>query len=71
MHHLFTEKGFRGRGIGTALVDACKTKAKALSCRYLMVGTHPDNNEAQVFYENLGFMRRDGLPPRFSLRFEA
>jgi GNAT superfamily N-acetyltransferase len=70
MHHLFTEEGFRGRGIGTALVDACKTKAKALSCRYLMVGTHPDNNEAQVFYENLGFMRRDGHPPRFSLRLE-
>jgi len=70
MHHLFTEEGFRGRGIGTALVDACKTKAKTLSCRYLMVGTYPDNHEAQAFYETLGFMRRDGQPPRFLLRLE-
>lgn len=70
MHHLFTEEKIRGRGIGTTLVDACKTKAKALSCRYLMVGTHLDNHKAQAFYEALEFMRRDGHPPRFSLRLE-
>ena len=70
MHHLFIEGRFRGRGVGTALVDACKTKAKALSCRYLSVGTHPDNHEVQAFYEALEFMRRDCHPPRFSLRLE-
>ena len=68
MHHLFSEARFRGRGIGRGLVHACKTKARALSCRYLTVGTHPDNHKAQAFYEALGFMRRDSHPPRFSMR---
>lgn len=71
MHHLFTEPRFRGRGVGRGLVDACKTKAKALSCSYLSVGTHPDNHEAQAFYESLGFTRRDSHPPKFSLRLDV
>ena len=57
MHHPFTEEEVRGRGIGTALVYAYKIKAKALSRRYLMVGTHPDNHESQAFYECLGIYR--------------
>lgn len=70
MHHLFTERQFRCLGVGTSLVKACKIKAKSLSCRYLTVGTHPDNKDAQAFYEALGFVRRDSHPPRFSLRLE-
>jgi ribosomal protein S18 acetylase RimI-like enzyme len=68
MHHLFAEAEFRGRGVGTGLVEACKMKAQALAGRYLMVGTHPDNREAQAFYEALGFVRRDSHPPRFVLQ---
>jgi len=70
MHHLFTEAGFRGRGIGTSLVRACIYKSRALSCKYLSVGTHPDNLEAQAFYTAFGFKRRDCFPPRFVMRLE-
>ena len=70
MHHLFTEEGFRGHGIGTSLVRACIYKSRQLSCQYLSVGTHPDNLEAQAFYSAFGFKRRDCFPPRFVMRLE-
>ncbi|MCG7519911.1 GNAT family N-acetyltransferase [Ruegeria sp. Ofav3-42] len=68
VHHLFTEAEFRGRGVGQSLIEACKIEAIARSCRYLAVGTHPDNHEAQAFYTSLGFERRDAHPPRFFTR---
>ena len=70
MHHLFAEAAFRGLGVGRSLVEACKIEAITLSCRYLTVGTHPDNHEAQAFYMSLGFERRDAHPPRFSIKLE-
>ena len=71
MHHLFVERGFRGLGIGRSIVAACKIKAASLSCRYLAVGTHPDNTDAQAFYTSLGFQPRDSHPPRFSIRLRS
>lgn len=71
MHHLFIDPAFRRQGVGRSLVDACKLEAASLSCRYLAVGTHPDNHEAQAFYASLGFERRDAHPPRFSVRLKT
>jgi len=68
IHHLFTEAPFRGRGVGHRLVEISKITARALSCSYLTVGTHPDNLKAQAFYEALGFERQDAHPPRFSMQ---
>jgi ribosomal protein S18 acetylase RimI-like enzyme len=70
MHDLFAETAFRGRGVGTSLVEACKLKAKELSCAHLTVSTHPDNLAAQRFYESKGFLRRtdDGSGTRFGMR---
>lgn len=70
MHHLYTEPAFRGQGVGRSLVDACKVEATSLSCRFLAVGTQPNNHEAQEFYLSLGFERRDAHPPRFSIRLD-
>ena len=58
-------------GVGRSLVEACKIEAVTLLCRYLAVGTHPDNHNAQAFYTSLGFERRDAHPPRFSIRLES
>ncbi len=52
------------------MVRACVHKSKALSCKYLSVGTHPDNLEAQAFYASFGFKRRDSFPPGFVMRLE-
>ena len=68
MHHLFTETEFRGRGVGSSLIDACKVKAKEMFCGYITVSTHPDNLAAQCFYESKGFVRRDGDVPKFRMR---
>lgn len=68
MHHLFVTEHFRGRGVGRALVEACKVKARELSCLYMAVGTHPDNQAAQAFYEAQAFERREGHGPRFGMR---
>ncbi|MFN8680301.1 N-acetyltransferase family protein [Paracoccus sp. P2] len=71
IHHLFTEAPFRGRGAGHGLVEASKITARALSCSYMTVGTHPDNHKAQAFYEALGFERKDAHPPRFSIQLRG
>ena len=68
MHHLFAEAPFRGQGVGHRLVDASKITARALSCSYMTVSTHPENHKAQAFYERLGFERADARPPRFSIQ---
>ncbi len=67
MHHLFVDQRFRGAGIGRQLIQASIEKARNLSCSYLMVGTHPENSEAQAAYLACGFERRDGTHPRFRI----
>ena len=67
MHHLFVEEEFRGLGVGKALIEASKTKARELECGYMTVGTHPDNSEAQAMYLASGFEARDSSSLRFSV----
>ncbi|MFL4471956.1 N-acetyltransferase family protein [Tateyamaria armeniaca] len=70
MHHLFVHRDARGHGVGAALVRACKDEARAQSCSFLTVGTHPNNQPAGRFYENCGFLRRGANGPRFSVRLD-
>jgi ribosomal protein S18 acetylase RimI-like enzyme len=68
MHHLFVVTAHRGRGVGRALIDASIAVSKQLNCKYLTVGTHPDNAAAAKVYLTAGF---DPLPdsgPRFRIR---
>ena len=44
-----------GEGIGTALIEAIKEKAKVKRCRRLWVITTNDNLNALGFYQNRGF----------------
>ena len=68
MQNLFVQPHARGQGLGAALVARCEAHAKALGCRYLAVGTHPDNNAAQQVYAALGYERRAPAGPRFGKR---
>ena len=65
MHHLFVRDAFRGQGVGTALIRASVSEAKSQNCRYLMVGTHPDNLTAQGVYAHAGFELMAEPGPRF------
>lgn len=67
MHHLFVRAEARGTGAGSVLIKASTEAAKGLGCRYLAVGTHPDNMAAQAFYESAGFTRTQG-GPRFRIK---
>ena len=69
LHHLFIVPAARGRGVGRALVAASKAHAKAQGCRYLAVGTHPENRAAQQMYLALGFDALERPGPRFRMKW--
>ncbi|WP_170765056.1 GNAT family N-acetyltransferase [Ruegeria lacuscaerulensis] len=71
MHHLYIEQDFRDMGIGRQLIECSKQKARDLSCSYMMVGTHPDNSDAQAVYLACGFEPRQGNGPRFGISLES
>ncbi len=57
--HLFIEDLFvrpkhRRRGIGTALLQACRQKAADLQCAGIQWWTHQTNHKAAVFYQTIG-----------------
>lgn len=55
MHHLFVAKSWRGKGVGSALVEAGAELAKSLDCEWLAVGADAENRAAQNFYTARGF----------------
>jgi GNAT superfamily N-acetyltransferase len=55
----------RGRGAGTALVEACLDRARAAGASALRLSTQPEMTDAHRLYERLGFARtpeRDWSP---------
>jgi ribosomal protein S18 acetylase RimI-like enzyme len=52
-------EGWRGRGVGTAMIDALAGHLAALGVSRIDSGCHRDNREAWRFYERLGFRPLD------------
>ena len=69
IHHLFVHADHRGKGVGQALIDGCLALAKERDCRYLTVGTHPDNLTAQGIYLSAGFEDLPPAGPRFRMKW--
>lgn len=65
MHHLYLHPDHRGHGIGRALIMDAIERARLLNCRYMMIGTMPDNTAAQEVYLACGFKRLARAPDRF------
>lgn len=61
LHMLWVDAGWRGRGLGHALVEAARQRARDMGSSYMVVGTHPDNAAAQAWYAARGF---EEVPPR-------
>ncbi len=59
LYHLAVAASFRGRGIGSRLMNEIESRLRAKGCIrcYLMVLT--DNNEAMRYYEAHGWERMD------------
>ena len=70
LHHLFVEKKWRGFGVGRTLINASRKKARELFCEYMVVGTHPDNIDAQSVYLACGFEQRQSSNPRFRIMLQ-
>ena len=70
MHHLFVEPDARGQGIGRGLIKASIDHVNLLGCRYIMVGTHPENIPAQEIYRAAGFSQIPAPGPRFRIKFD-
>ena len=57
---LFVAAPYRRQGLGQALMDRAKSELAVRGCRYLQMQVTDGNEEAQGFYRQLGFMRKDG-----------
>lgn len=47
----------RGRGVGTALVNSCVDRARAVGCTILRLSTQPNMTTAHRLYQGMGFAR--------------
>lgn len=63
IYHLAVRASFRGRGIGSRLMDELESRLRAKGCIrcYLMVTT--DNEDAMRYYENRGWERMASVVP--------
>ncbi|MBK7709360.1 MAG: GNAT family N-acetyltransferase [Acidobacteria bacterium] len=63
MKRLFVRDGFRGKGIGVALIETLIAEAKALGYKKLRLDTYPPKMEKAVcLYESYGFRE---IPPYY------
>ena len=52
------DKAYRGQGIGRAMVADVRALARVFRCTELILGVHPENDDAVAFYQKCGFMIR-------------
>ena len=62
VYHLAVDAGWRGQGIGSALMDEVEARLVARGCRkaYLLVA--PENSDVTRFYERRGWEIMDVVP---------
>jgi ribosomal protein S18 acetylase RimI-like enzyme len=59
MNDLYVKPAARGRGVGRALVEACRERAREHGAAGLEWETEPRNTRAQRLYESLGADRSE------------
>ncbi len=70
--HLFIEEPMRGKGVGKALIAACKSFATAQGACRLVIGTSPVNPGAAAAYRAMGLEEITTSPgPRFEIALDA
>jgi ribosomal protein S18 acetylase RimI-like enzyme len=62
LYSLATQPEARGKGVGTALVEAVENAARQRRCRALRLEVRTDNHSAIKLYERLGYRRIGTLP---------
>lgn len=67
LNDLYVLSGYRGRGLGTALLDAAKDLGRERGIKWLLLETSEDNHTAQSVYEKNGWIREVDRYYRFEL----
>lgn len=52
------DEALRGHGIGKAMVADVRALARVFGCKELILGVHPENDDAVGFYQKCGFRIR-------------
>lgn len=58
LESICVDEAVRGRGIGKAMIEDVRALARAFGCRELILGVHPENDDAVGFYQKCGFLIR-------------
>ena len=58
LESICVDEAARGEGIGTAMVAGVRALAKAFGCDGVLLGMHPENEQALQFYQKCGFTIR-------------
>lgn len=58
LESICVEENLRGHGIGKAMVADVRALVRAFGCNSLILGVHPENDEAVGFYQKCGFLIR-------------
>ena len=62
VYHLAVDQGYRGRGIGSVLMDELEARLRAKGCRKYYLLVTEDNLDVISFYEKRGWERMAILP---------
>lgn len=58
LESIVVDQTLRGQGIGKQMVGDARALASAFGCREMILGVHPENDGAVVFYQKMGFRIR-------------
>ena len=58
LESICVEEFLRGQGIGKSMVADVRALARAFGCSEVILGVHPENDEAVGFYQKCGFRIR-------------
>jgi ribosomal protein S18 acetylase RimI-like enzyme len=62
------DRGFRKKGIGKALTEACLGKARAMGLREVNLTSNPSRIAANKLYQSMGFIQRETNVYRYPLQ---
>lgn len=59
IRELFVDDEFRGKGVGSILMEVLEKYFKEMGCDVVLVGVFAPNTETHSFYEKKGYIDRD------------